>query len=208
LAKGLSKRSSIAATEQLILHTQRQAKDSALPVLQCFSLQQAGQSFGERLVNAIAAGFAHGYEKLIVCGTDSPHINSRQFADVAKKLDVQQLVLGPSKDGGVYLIGLHKTAFDKEAFLQIPWLTQHVFQSLKVYARLHHFSFCAEAEEADIDDSPALMQWQAFYSTTWFAHFIKALSLFCSPRYSLQRVITFHSIHLSQTMGQRGPPCL
>ena len=48
----------------------------------------------------------------------------------AKLLETTPSVLGPSTDGGVYLLGIQKQAFQKEAFLNIDWQTECVFQQL------------------------------------------------------------------------------
>lgn len=128
-----------ALASELIQHTVKEAKKSSLPVIQFYSNLQRGDSFGERLTHAIDQTFAKGYNRIIISGTDAPSINSKQFIDVCNKLKTHQLVLAPSFDGGVYLIGIAKDAYYRQAFLEIPWLGNSVFQSLINYSSEHFF---------------------------------------------------------------------
>tara|TARA_Y100000389_G_scaffold204408_1_gene256783 strand:- start:6435 stop:7019 length:585 start_codon:yes stop_codon:yes gene_type:complete len=47
-----------------------------------------------------------GYEKRIVIGSDIPTLSSNELNDCLNLLDSHDLVLGPSKDGGFYLVGV------------------------------------------------------------------------------------------------------
>lgn len=202
----LSCRGGEALASGLIQHTLNEAKSSGLPVLPFFSDKQKGKTFGERLTHAIAQGFAAGYQQLIVCSTDTPFISSTQLKGVASLVNKYDLVLGPSPDGGVYLLALNKAAFDKKAFLQIPWLTASVFTSLKIFAQSHHLSFAIEQEAADIDNNAAVSQHALFYPAHWFSLFVKDL-LFTFKK-AKQNLV--QSLFISQysflAPAFRGPP--
>jgi rSAM/selenodomain-associated transferase 1 len=80
----------------------------------CFA--QQGQSLGERMSHAFQHLFASGFENIILIGSDLPTLPVRFFhqgyASLEKSADV---VLGPSADGGYYLIGMKRmvaTIFD------------------------------------------------------------------------------------------------
>lgn len=205
MGKHLNAKSGERIASQLIQHTLREARKSSLPVIPFFTDQQQGASFTERFNHAIENAFALGYDRLIVCGTDSPNISSTQFNQVEQKLHHHQLVLGPSADGGVYLIGIHKEAFQKEAFAQITWLTDAVFNQLKLYASQLSLSFAVEEEGYDIDDASALYSFKE-NSESWFYLFISQLVCsFKKAKYYLKD-FSFHKHYIIAVTALRGPP--
>lgn len=70
----------------------------------CFP--QQGDELGERLWYAFNWCSQRGFQRTILIGSDTPHI-SRDIIDAATNaLDEADIVLGPSEDGGYYLIGM------------------------------------------------------------------------------------------------------
>jgi rSAM/selenodomain-associated transferase 1 len=73
----------------------------------CFA--QCGQSLGERMSHAFEHLFASGFEKIILIGSDLPTLPlgffCQAYACLEKSADV---VLGPSADGGYYLVGTNR----------------------------------------------------------------------------------------------------
>ena len=85
---------------------------------------QRGDSFGDRLIFAAEDLLALGFESLCLINSDSPTVPP-QFYEQAARLLAQtgdRIVLGPSDDGGYYLIGLKKMY--PEVFQQIDWSTK------------------------------------------------------------------------------------
>jgi hypothetical protein len=76
------------------------------------------------MARACADVFALGYQYVMVIGTDLPTLPGSAFGEAVKLLAAHDLVLGPSRDGGYYLIGLRKPA--PELFAGIPWSTDRV----------------------------------------------------------------------------------
>jgi uncharacterized protein len=205
LGKHLNSKSGEVIASQLIQHTLSEARKSSLPVIPFFTDQQQGTSFADRFNHAIENAFALGFDRLIICGTDSPNINRNQFNQVVQKLNGHQLVLGPSADGGVYLIGIHKEAYQKEAFAQITWLTDTVFSQLKLYALQLSLSFAVEEEGYDIDDANALYQ-EKEQPESWFSLFVSQLvSSFKKVKYYLKD-FSFHDHYIIAVTALRGPP--
>jgi uncharacterized protein len=65
---------------------------------------QAGNSLGEKMANAFQDRFVEGYEQVVIIGSDSP---SLPVAIIEQALNSEkELTLGPSTDGGYYLIGM------------------------------------------------------------------------------------------------------
>jgi hypothetical protein len=87
-------------------------------------LAQAGEDLGARMAGALDDVFARGYRRALVIGTDLPTLPGSVFGEAFRLLDAHDLVLGPARDGGYYLIGLRKPA--PELFAGIPWSTDRV----------------------------------------------------------------------------------
>ena len=58
--------------------------------------------------NAFNDGFKKNYEKIIVIGSDLFDLKPSHINEAYKKLNHNNVVIGPALDGGYYLIGLKK----------------------------------------------------------------------------------------------------
>jgi rSAM/selenodomain-associated transferase 1 len=87
---------------------------------------QRGEGFGERLALAVEDLFQIGFASVCLIDSDSPTIPAKSYADAARLLSMQgdRVVLGPSDDGGYYLIGLNK--MQRRLFEKIDWSTERV----------------------------------------------------------------------------------
>ena len=90
----------------------------------CF-IAQKGSDVGERMDNAVCDLFSMGAKKAVITGTDIPDLTSAIIASAFAALDQNDIVIGPARDGGYYLIGM-KTSHS-EIFRDIKWSTDHVF---------------------------------------------------------------------------------
>ena len=80
---------------------------------------QSGETLGERMCNAMEAVFKKGYEASILIGTDIPEIKAQDLNQAFFKLQENDIVFGPSMDGGYYLIGmkkLQKAVFEQQSY--------------------------------------------------------------------------------------------
>ena len=92
--------------------------------------QQVGNNFGERFSNAIETIFNKGFKNVITIGNDTPHLKTHHLINALQQLEKKDLVLGLSKDGGFYLMGIKKDHFNKETFLKLPWQTNCLHKSI------------------------------------------------------------------------------
>lgn len=92
------------------------------PTLAHFS--QRGEDLGIRMYHAIEESFLRGNKKVILIGCDSPTLPASFLLQAAEELDTATFVLGPSEDGGYYLIGA--SSLVKEAFEGISWGSSEV----------------------------------------------------------------------------------
>lgn len=90
---------------------------------------QVGKSFGEKLANAFEDVYKKGYQRVIAIGNDCPNLDTETLELAIQKLSQTDVVLGPSKDGGMYLIGMEKDYFERNRnrFIQLPWHSDRVF---------------------------------------------------------------------------------
>src|SRR4051812_25897053 len=98
-------------------------------------IAQRGESFDERLTAAIADLLTAGFESVCLINSDSPTVPAAHFEEAANELAKpgDRIVLGPSDDGGYYLIGLKK--LHRRIFDEIDWSTERVFEQTLQRAR-------------------------------------------------------------------------
>ncbi len=96
---------------------------------------QEGQDLGERQARAFAWGFAGGFETVLLRGSDSPDLPGAFLLEARETLAAgrAEVVLGPSLDGGYYLIGLQ--ALYPELFEGLSWSTGTVLADTLSRAR-------------------------------------------------------------------------
>jgi len=64
---------------------------------------------GERMHAAFLGSFESGFRRVVLIGSDIPGIDEKQINQAFKELETSDIVLGPSGDGGFWLIGLKET---------------------------------------------------------------------------------------------------
>jgi uncharacterized protein len=89
-------------------------------------LSQRGDEFGERLYFAGEDLFKCGFDSVCLIDSDSPTVPAENFEQAVELLGTSEdrVVLGPSDDGGYYLIGMKKP--HRHLFEQIDWSTERV----------------------------------------------------------------------------------
>lgn len=91
---------------------------------------QAGKDLGLRMEDAFGRIFSKGYEKIVILGTDCGELESRILEEAFDLLENQEVVIGPARDGGYYLLGMKKLIGD--LFSEIAWSTEKVlFQTME-----------------------------------------------------------------------------
>jgi len=91
-------------------------------------IPQTGQHLGQRMKNAFLQAFGEGFNRVVVIGSDSPDLPEEYLELAFHALDMNDVVIGPSSDGGYYLIGFARNSFLPEAFEQISWSSDKVFE--------------------------------------------------------------------------------
>lgn len=88
---------------------------------------QKGLTLGDKMENALADTFAAGYERAVLIGSDLPDLPSGIIDTAFTGLEQCSAAIGPSLDGGYYLIGFTAKGFTPRIFHGIPWSTNQVF---------------------------------------------------------------------------------
>ncbi len=116
--------------EQLIKRSVQNIKATTLPYFIINEHKQVGNSFGEKLGNAIQFVFDQGYKKVVVTGNDCLSLSRDLIEKAAASLQTTDMVISPTEKGGASLIGLTQTTFNQNHFQSIRWQTQFTFHDL------------------------------------------------------------------------------
>ena len=74
---------------------------------------------------AFLTAFDDGFDSVVLIGSDSPDLPQAYIKLAFSALKTNDVVLGPSSDGGYYLIGMTQ---NYDIFENIPWSTSKVFE--------------------------------------------------------------------------------
>ena len=146
--------------ELLNQHTLKLAKALDIPFFHFTEKEQQGNNFGERYTHAIKQVFSRGYEGIITIGNDTPSLGCAHLQSAYDKLKSGNAVLGPSLDGGFYLLAIPKTMFSEDEFLSIYWNSSSVFRQMQQYLEKKKESLCLLNALGDLDspsDIPFLL---------------------------------------------------
>ena len=86
--------------------------------------QQNGEDLGIRMKNAFKDGFASGYKKVMIIGSDLYNLSSENIENAFNNLNDNDFVIGPALDGGYYLLGMN--SLQENIFENKDWGTETV----------------------------------------------------------------------------------
>tara|TARA_Y100000310_G_C20702969_1_gene831806 strand:+ start:7137 stop:7793 length:657 start_codon:yes stop_codon:yes gene_type:complete len=113
---------------------------------------QQGKDLGEKMKNAFTFVFKDDEIKnAIIIGSDSPDIPEKLIFEAFDPLEKNEAVIGPSFDGGYYLLGFTKQSFIPEVFNGIDWSTEKVFEQTMKILLDHNKKVSLLQRWADID---------------------------------------------------------
>jgi rSAM/selenodomain-associated transferase 1 len=110
---------------------------------------QKGKDLGERLASALVKHWGSGFSKIIFVGTDCPFLKAKDIEETLDLLSDYEVVLGPTRDGGYFLIGV--SADVPYVFQGIEWETERVFRQTIQIARERGLRWQSLGEKFDID---------------------------------------------------------
>ena len=168
IAHTLTVASNMAAQQRLHLHIAvsgagsraRQRWLASLP--QARVIGQGNGDLGNRMRREVLrARTLHPGSSVILIGTDLPDLEERDLTQAIEALKTAPVVLGPSHDGGYWLLGLDGS--DRGAprwpFHSMPWGTDRVCRMTRERARLHGIEPAELVARNDIDQLNDLAVW-------------------------------------------------
>jgi alpha-1,6-mannosyltransferase len=119
-------------------------------------IPQRGDGFGERLLGTTEDLLGCGYGSVCLIDSDSPTVPAAAFEQAVTELQKEgdRIVLGPSHDGGYYLIGLKRA--HTELFANITWSTSVVFAETVAAAEGAGIEVVVLPLWYDVDDNATL----------------------------------------------------
>ncbi|MGB0911800.1 MAG: TIGR04282 family arsenosugar biosynthesis glycosyltransferase [Nitrospirales bacterium] len=111
--------------------------------------QISDADLGKRMDCAFGAAFERKYTYAVLIGSDLPSIDGETIQQAVRALAEHDVVIGPSVDGGYYLIGLKQPT--PELFSNIPWSTDQVSSLTQQIANHLELSMKFLPEQRDLD---------------------------------------------------------
>ncbi len=127
-----SVKANVATSRFLVSKVKGLVQKTALPYFVFDESRQEGNTFGEKLTNAMQEIFDMGFQHVISLGNDCPTLSTQDILSASKKLKEKGAVIGPTQFG-VYLIGLSKDIFDTKRFEHLAWNTNYTFYAVSQY---------------------------------------------------------------------------
>ncbi len=118
-------------------------------------------NFGDCLLHTVAAIFARGHRAAVVLNSDSPTLPTAFLVETAEALarSGDRAVLGPSSDGGYYLLGLK--GVHRRLFEDIAWSTERVAEQTLERAQEIGLEVYRLPVWYDVDDAESLRRLQS-----------------------------------------------
>ncbi len=125
------------------------------------NVPQPGAGFGSRLERAMLGAFERGAGPLLIVGTDVPGLSSRHLDEALSLLDgdPERVVIGPSPDGGLYLLAARRPIDGLAA--SVRWCRRETLRDLLQTLRAAGRPVVLLAPLADLDRPADLERWLA-----------------------------------------------
>ena len=165
LAKTVGHDRALAIYQKLLAHTRQQAEGVAatkvvfygndIPAVDLWEdagyqrLIQPEGELGVKMQYAFAWGFAQGYDRIQIIGSDCATLTSALLTQGFDALASHDFVIGPASDGGYYLLGMNSPFYG--IFENKQWSTASVFEETVRDLLENEKSFSLLPELSDVD---------------------------------------------------------
>lgn len=113
------------------------------------ALQPEGD-LGFRMKEAFREQFVRGADKVVIIGSDCLDLQPRHLEEAFESLNKNDVVLGPSTDGGYYLLGM--THLHEELFDNMPWSQPELMDKTKAAMERKLLRYALLEPLTDIDE--------------------------------------------------------
>ena len=117
-------------------------------------MPQRGANLGERINYVDAQVRSTGPTKIIFIGSDCPGLDSEYLGEAAAHLDEYDAVVGPSRDGGVVLMGARRAWPELR---DLRWSTSHLLEDLCSACERSGWTIARLEVRSDIDNLSDLL---------------------------------------------------
>lgn len=104
---------------------------------------QPSGDLGAKMLAAFESGAA------VVVGSDIPELQPRHISHALELLSDHDLVLGPTEDGGYYLIAMREP--HRHLFVDMPWSTDGVLAETVARAESLRIGYCEKLWDVDVE---------------------------------------------------------
>lgn len=165
------------------------------------ALPQRGRTFGERMSAAFADVFSLGFESVAAVGLDAPGLTAKELKAAFLALERGAVALGPTPDGGAYLIGLGDR--DQGVLQGVRWQSRHTLGDLRARAGARAVQLLAPLR--DLDAPADLAAARAEAEACWAPLLEACLGRSPAPTPGAERIV---GSSLPRVPSIRGPPAL
>ncbi len=165
LSKSLGEENALKVYQQLLVHTNSITRNISADKYVFYSdyieendlwenevykkAIQQGRDLGERMKNAFDDLFNKCCKNVIIIGSDCYDLNEDIIAHAFEKLKETDIVIGPAKDGGYYLLGMK--VLMQQFFTGKSWSTNNVLKETIANIEDLHYSFYQLPQLNDVD---------------------------------------------------------
>ena len=107
-------------------------------------IAQGRGHLGERMARVLDSSKG----PVVLIGADIPGVQKQQISDVFRKLGRHDLVFGPAKDGGFWLVAAHRT-LPKSLFKNVRWSSPTTLSETIQSASSTSIDFAAQLSDVD-----------------------------------------------------------
>ena len=116
---------------------------------------QTGEDLGARMAHAFQKAFDQGADRAVIIGSDCYELDTQRLQEAFQALERHDSVIGPSTDGGYYLLGMAKPI--PEFFDNKEWSTASVAGDTMADAERLGLSMAILPSLTDIDTEKDLI---------------------------------------------------
>lgn len=118
---------------------------------QAYAYHDQGEGdLGARMARYFSTSLARGAEQVVLIGSDSPTLPIAHVDEAFRRLESHDVVLGPSEDGGYYLIAARHAV--PPIFEEMPWSESALWRATLDRLEQSRISYAVLPPWYDIDD--------------------------------------------------------
>lgn len=134
--------------DRLLFYSDAVVDDDEWPVEHFNKYVQSNGDLGDRMEKAFETALDIS-DKALIIGSDCPYITPEIIDRAFEELDNHDVVLGPTFDGGYYMIGMK--VLHLSLFRDMPWSTELVYPTTIERIQTLGLSYWAGSQLSDID---------------------------------------------------------